>query len=306
MSSETTTGSTPGISVIVASKVGSPFIDQCLASLAKEAAELGAEVIVVAAGESSYAERIASSFPWTRVIHAADISKVPALRRRGVDEAKGEIVAIIEEHCSAAPNWLHRALAGHAMGPYGAVGGPIVDYNYRRLRDWVVYFLEYNGALPPYPNGETLDLNDANIAYRRDVLVAYRDLLDDGYWPMTMHPTLIEKGVKLLSVPDMIVHHRGPFNFGYYLHQRYLFSRAFAGVRAQSQSGVRRAAYLVGAPLIPIVLLARIASRVVQKRCHIGKFVATLPLMIPALIVLVAGEWVGYLLGPGDALSEVE
>ncbi|MGA7373126.1 MAG: glycosyltransferase, partial [Methyloceanibacter sp.] len=113
MSSETT-GSTPGISVIVASKVGSPFIDQCLNSLAKEAAELGAEVIVVAAGEPSYAERITAAFPWTKVIHAADLSKVPALRRRGVDEAEGAIVAIIEEHCSAAPDWLHRALAGHS------------------------------------------------------------------------------------------------------------------------------------------------------------------------------------------------
>jgi glycosyltransferase involved in cell wall biosynthesis len=298
--------SKPRISVVLASKVGAPFIDQCLNSLAKEAAELEAEVIVVAAGRSSYAEHLAAAFPWTKVVHAADLSKVPALRRRGVDEAKGEIVAIIEEHCSAAPDWLNRALAAHSTGIYGAVGGPIVDYDYSRLRDWVVYFLEYNGALPPYPRGETFDLNDANIAYRREILISHRNLLDDGYWPMTMHPTLISKGHKLLSVPDMIVHHRGPFKFGYYLHQRYLFSRAFAGVRAERQSAVRRAAYLVGAPFVPIVLLARMASRVVQKRCHVGRFVATLPLMIPALIVFVAGEWAGYLFGPGDALSKVE
>ena len=38
--------SNPRISVVVASKVGAPFIDQCLNSLAKEAAELEAEVIV--------------------------------------------------------------------------------------------------------------------------------------------------------------------------------------------------------------------------------------------------------------------
>jgi glycosyltransferase involved in cell wall biosynthesis len=301
-----TSRSNPRISVVVASKVGAPFIDQCLNSLAKEAAELEAEVIVVAAGQSSYAEHLAAAFPWTKVVHGANLSKVPALRRRGVDEAKGEIVAVIEEHCSAGPDWLNRALVAHSRGIYGAVGGPIVDYDYSRLRDWVVYFMEYNGALPPNPRGETFDLNDANIAYRREILISHRNLLDDGYWPMTMHPTLISTGIKLLSVPDMIVHHRGPFNFGYYLHQRYLFSRAFAGVRAEGQSAVRRAAYLVGAPFVPIVLLARMANRIVQKRCRVGKFVATLPLMIPALIVFVAGEWVGYLLGPGDALSKVE
>jgi glycosyltransferase involved in cell wall biosynthesis len=299
-------GPSPRISVIIASKVGSPFIEQCLNSLQKEAVQLQAEVIVIAAGHSSYAERIAAAYPWSKVIHATDLLKIPALRRRGLEEARGEIVAIIEEHCSAAPDWLHRAIAGHSRGRYGAVGGPIVDYNYRRLRDWLVYFLEYNGALPPYPSGETFDLNDANIAYHRDILVSHRNLLDDGYWPMTMHPTLVAEGIKLLAVPDMIVHHRGPFNFGYYLRQRYLFSRAFAGVRAGTQSNIRRAAYLAGAPLIPFVLLARIAGRVIQKRCRVGKFFATVPLMIPALFVFVAGEWVGYLLGPGKALSKVE
>jgi glycosyltransferase involved in cell wall biosynthesis len=299
-------GESPRISVIIASKVGSPFVEQCLDSLQKEAAQLQAEVIVIAAGHSSYAERIAAAFPWTKVIHTPDLSKIPAMRRRGVEEARGEIVAIIEEHCSAAPDWLHRAIAAHSRGQHGAVGGPIVDYNYRRLRDWVVYFLEYNGALPPYPNGETFDLNDANIAYRRDILIAHHNLLDDGYWPMTMHPALLARGIKLLAVPDMIVHHRGPFNFGYYLRQRYLFSRAFAGVRARTQSNIRRAAYLAGAPLIPFVLLARIAGRVIQKRCRVGKFLATVPLMIPALFAFVAGEWVGYLLGPGEALSKVE
>ena len=36
------------------------------------------------------------------------------------------------------------------------------------------------------------------------------------------------------------------------------------------------------------------------------KFAQSLPLLIPALIVYVAGEFVGYLAGPGDALLRVE
>ena len=54
------------------------------------------------------------------------------------------------------------------------------------------------------------------------------------------------------------------------------------------------------------MLLARIARNVWQKRCRVPQFVLSLPLMVPALVVLVAGEWAGYLLGPGDALSKVE
>jgi glycosyltransferase involved in cell wall biosynthesis len=294
------------MSVIIASKVGPPFIDQCLSSLADQAAELDAEVIVVTPRPDDYAERITKEFPWVRVVRETETSKIPALRRRGVQEATGEYVAIIEEHCSAAPDWLKQTLAAFERGDYAAVGGAITDYGYDRTRDWVVYFIEYNGALPPVAAGETDNLNDANIAYPRKLLLEHRDLLDEGYWPMTLHPTLLAKGHKLLAVPEMVVYHRGPFDFFYYLHQRFLFSRAFAGVRAQAQSPARRFAYLVAAPVIPFMLLGRIGRTVIGKRCRVGEFVKSLPLTVPALTVLVAGEWVGCLLGPGNALTEVE
>ena len=104
----------------------------------------------------------------------------------------------------------------------------------------------------------------------------------------------------------MVVVHSGPFDLGYYLRQRYWFSRAFAGARAKSLPPSRRLAYLVAAPLVPPVLLARIASRVWRKRRHVDKFAKALPLFVPALLAFVAGEWVGYLAGPGDALLKVE
>ena len=294
------------ISVVVASKVGAPFIGFCLASLETQAKAIGAEVIVVAAGSEAYVDQLRRDYPWVRAIHSKEITQVPALRRIGVEHARGKAIAIIEEHCSAATDWLERALAALASGDYGAVGGPVVDYGYKRLRDWVVYFLEYHGALPPAPQGATENLNDANIAYPRALLIEHIGLLDDGYWPMTLHPTLLGKGSTLLSVPDMVVHHRGPFNFGYYLGQRFLFSRAYAGVRAQKQSVVRRLAYIVLAPVVPFMMLARIASIVLAKGRNVGRFVAALPLLSVSLVVMVAGEWLGCVAGPGDALAKVE
>jgi glycosyltransferase involved in cell wall biosynthesis len=296
----------PQISVVIASKVGAPFIDQCLESIRQQVQTLDAEALVVTPRGGAYVSRLQQRFPWVRVIHDATVSKIPALRRRGVQEARGEYVAIIEEHCSAGPEWLQQALAAFGRGDCAAVGGAISDYGYSRLRDWVVYFVEYNGSLPPVAAGETPHLNDANIAYPRRVLLEHLDLLDEGYWPMTLHPTLVARGATLSSVPEMVVYHRGPFDFGYYLHQRFLFSRAFAGVRARRQSIAHRLAYLVAAPALPLLLLARMTRIVVQKRFRVATFAKTLPLTVPALVVLVAGEWCGCLLGPGDALSRVE
>jgi glycosyltransferase involved in cell wall biosynthesis len=240
------TGAAPQLSVVIASIVGPPFIDDCLESLRAQAAELAAEVKVVACGTTEYADRIRRAFPSVAVIHRAERETVPRLRQYGVQQASGEIVAIIEEHCVGARDWLRSAAAAHAAGEYGAVGGPVVDHAYSRLPDWTVYFVEYNVSLPPVPSGETTFLNGANIAYRRRVLREHEHLLGQGYWEATLHPVL------------------------------------------------------------PFVLLGRMASRVWQKRCRVGKFALSVPLLLPALTVYVAGEWMGYLAGPGDALSKVE
>ncbi len=296
----------PRVSVVIASLVGAPFIDECLASLERQAAGLGAEVIVVACGPPAYADRIARKFQWVRVIHRVERETVPDLRKRGVEEASGEVIAIIEEHCLAAPDWLARTLDAHAGGDFGVVGGPVMDHGYARLRDWVVYFIEYNNSLPPWRDGEQHDLNGANIAYTRAVLLKYREYLSGGYWEASLHPRLRVGGVKFRPAREMLVHHRGPFDYGYYLRQRYWFSRAYAGARSQHLPASRKIAYLVAAPVAPFLLLARTASRVLARRCRVKKFALSIPLLIPALFAYVAGECMGYLAGPGDALSKVE
>jgi glycosyltransferase involved in cell wall biosynthesis len=292
------------VSVVIASIVGPPFIDECLDSVAAQSKECGAEVIVVACGAADYASRIATKYPWVKVIHRAERETVPDLRRHGVEAASGTVIAIIEEHCVAAPDWLQQAVQVHASGDFGVVGGPVVSDNYARLRDWVVYFCEYNNYLPPWQEGGPHDLGSANIAYSRAVLLKYKDKLSGGYWEAGLHPVLFADGVKFHAAAKMIVYHRGPFDFGYYLQQRFWFSRAFAGARNLPAS--RKIAYLVASPLLPFLLLARMAMRVSKKRCHMGKFIQCLPLFIPVLVVYVAGEFIGYMAGPGDALLKVE
>ncbi|HTM50669.1 MAG TPA: glycosyltransferase family A protein, partial [Bryobacteraceae bacterium] len=98
---------------MIASIVGPPFIDDCLASVEQQAKQCGAEVIVVACGTAAYARRIGEKFPWVRVVHRENRETIPDLRRHGVEQARGEIIAIIEEHCLAAPDWLAQAIAAH-------------------------------------------------------------------------------------------------------------------------------------------------------------------------------------------------
>jgi len=295
----------PVVSVVIASIVGPPFIDDCLASVFAQKQAPAFEVIVVDCRGQENVARLAQRFPDVHFIQLERRETVPQLRRIGVEQARGGIVAIIEEHCLAADNWL--ASLSSAFAPeYVAVGGPVDFRPDGRLRDWITYFIEYNSYLPPWPEGDSSNVGSANAAYRKETLDANLALLSNGYWEATLHPKLLAEGAKFRSVPGMIAYHRGPFDYFYYVRQRYLFSRAFAGARRDALSASKRAAYLLAAPAIPFVLLARIGSRVFAKKCHLDKFFLSLPLLVPAMTVYVFGEWMGYAFGPGDALMEVE
>ncbi len=295
----------PTVSVVIASVVGPPFIDDCVASIFAQRNAPSFEVIVADCAGPDNVARLSKRFPKARFISVPTRETVPQLRRIGFEQSRGAIVAIIEEHCLAAENWL-AALSAAFSPDYVVVGGPVDFRDDGRLRDWITYFIEYHSYFPSASDAGSFEVGSANAAYRRQALESNVARLADGYWEATLHPRLLREGTRFRRVPEMVVYHRGPFDYFYYLRQRYLFSRAFAGARRGTLSVAKRAAYLLAAPVIPILLLARIGSRVFSKKCHQGKFLLSLPLLIPALTSYVFGEWMGYAFGPGQALMEVE
>ena len=91
----------------------------------------------------------------------------------------------------------------------------------------------------------------------------------------------------------MGVRHTGPFDFGYYLGQRYLLSRVWGGTQRNKAPFAKRLAYLVTAPLFPFLWLARIGRRVLESRRQLPRFAEALPLLLPVALVCVWGEWLG-------------
>jgi hypothetical protein len=296
----------PSVSIVIASGAGGAFLARCLDSLREQAVAEGAEVLVVDRLGGEFADRIRRDYPFATIIPAEGEPRasVPQLRKIGALRARANLVAIIEEHCVAPPHWL-TTIRGAMRPDDAAISGPILDNNFRRVRDWVVYFSEYNNYLPPWPDGERATLSGANIAYRRDLLLKHQDVLGTGYWEVVLHPLLAPDG-KLRAVSAMGIHHTGPFDYLYYLEQRYLLSRVWGGTQKDRVSPLKRLFYLVAAPAFPLLLLARTAQRVLSKGRRVGRFLQAIPLMIPVACVYVWGEWLGYLSGPGDALERVE
>lgn len=296
----------PDVSVVVASGAGGEFLFRCLASLGSTVAGAAREVIVVDRVGEGTRRRIAREFPDVHVIPAPSDHRatVPEMRRIGAEAASSHIVAILEEHCTVPEGWV-AAIAENFEDGDAAIGGPILDSGFARLRDWCVYFSEYHNFMPPWPTGERFLLNGANIAYSRAKLMCHRDVLDRGYWEVVLHPLLARDG-RFRAVPQMGAHHTGPFDYGYYLRQRYLLSRVWGGTQKDLVPLTARAAHLLLGPIFPLFLFARVTARVLEKKQYLSRYLATLPLLAPAWCAYTWGEWLGYLRGPGRALEEVE
>lgn len=297
--------SKPELSVVIASCVGSPFITRCLKSLEHQIKGNDIECLVVDRAGGEIADGIVRDFPWVKLISRPAGESVPDLRRHGITEARADHIAIIEEHCTAREDWIATILR-LIRQPVAAIGGVVMDADYDRLTDWAVYFTEYNSYMPPMTRGRTQDVCTANCVYRRDLLVKGLPSAGGVFWEVGLNHSLIDAGETSISEPDLVVYKTGPFGLGYYLHQRYLLSRAFAGTRREHVSTAFRVAYLLLSPFLVPLLWARTAYRVFGKRRHIGKFLQVTPHLIPITATYVFGECVGFIAGMGDSLTKIE
>jgi len=305
-STEGTLADSPRVSVVVASGAGGDFLPRCLESLRDQVDPAHTEVLVVDRCGGETAARVRRRHPFVTLIEPRLDHRpgVPELRAIGAERARGDVVAILEEHCVAPPNWI-ATIRSSFRPDDAAIGGPILPQDYGRLRDWVVYLSEYHSFLPPWPEGERTSLNGANTAYDREKLLGHRDVLRTGYWEVVLHPAVAQEG-RFRSVPAMGVIHTGPFDYRYYLSQRYLLSRVWGGARRERVGLSRRLLYLGAAPLFPGLLLARIARCVARSEVPLRRYLLALPLLVPVAVAYVWGEWLGYLMGVGDALEKVE
>ena len=145
------------ISVVLAATEPSPDLAHCLAVLVPQAVAVGGEVIV---GEGYEEEapgaRAAAGSERVRWIRVPGAS-VFELRARGAESARGEIVALTEDHCVVGSDWCARILEAFERNPEAlAATGPVLNGATDRLIDWA-NFLHTFGAFFPPVNGAQRD-----------------------------------------------------------------------------------------------------------------------------------------------------
>ena len=296
---------TPRISVVIASINGRPYIDECLQALERQRGDVASQVIVVDCVGPSVTNYVRSRHPGVEVIAFDEPQSVPALRAAGILAARGEIIAITEDHCIPEPDWLESLDRAHREFAEVAIGGAVDNAATDRTIDWAVFFCEYSNFISPVDGGFVHDLPGPNVSYKRDRLLSLGDMLQDGYWETFLHWKLEEMGERLRSDPSIRVLHKKDFRFWSFFLERFHYGRAFAGTRNEFVPAGRRLFYLVFSPLLPPLLIQRIARRVWRRRRHLGAFAMSFPYILLFMAAWAAGEFVGYAIGPGKSALQL-
>ncbi|MFZ0088111.1 MAG: glycosyltransferase family A protein [Solirubrobacteraceae bacterium] len=117
--------SQPSASIVIPSRGRPSYLDVALASIAPQAAALGAEIIVVDDGDDP-ATAAVSRRHGARVIPSRPPGGANAGRNAGVDAAGADLIVMTDDDVEAPPNWLDALLAGIEAAPHADVfGGPI-------------------------------------------------------------------------------------------------------------------------------------------------------------------------------------
>lgn len=293
------------ISVVIACVNRLPSIHDCLSALERERKGFQVEILVLCCCQDGTAAHVAKHFPNVTLVHFEKRLGIPELRAIGMARATGEIVSIIEDHCIVQDGWFREILKAHDKG-YQAVGGTVVNGSVERSIDWAVFLCEYSGVMPPIPDGEVSGITGNNVSYRKAILDRVDESVKKECWEFFLHQELSKQGVTFLSAPSIVVSHKKEFGFWYFMAQRYYYSRSFAGMRRKRTSLPVRLVYCCASPLLPGLMLWRMTRQVLNKQQHVGTFLRTLPLQAAFMVSYAVGEFVGYLLGSGDSLLEVE
>lgn len=296
----------PALSIVLATPGHWSVIRVTLQHLLAQTARERLEVLVVTPSRDRLALPLEpyAAFGSLRILELGEFRSIGRANAAGVRQADAALVALAEDHCFPEPEWAQALISAHEED-YAAVGPAIRNANPDTAVSWADLLIGYGPWLWPARRREVEFLPGHNSCYKRDVLLALEDRLESLMEAETLlHWSLRENGRKLLLEPSAVAAHTNFSRWGSLLRVQFFNGRLFAGSRLRSLGGARRWVYVVGSPLIPVVRLLRILQQV-RDSGSLRRMLACLHALLPALVLDGAGQFVGYLLGVGNAQQRV-
>ncbi len=226
-------------------------------------------------------------------------------RALAVREARGDVIAFIEDHCFPAPDWSAAIRTAFTEGDWAAVGYAFTCDNPRTYTSRACMTADYGMFTHPCPRGTRTHLPGNNVAYRTGELRALGARLEALLSPdFVIQDYFRRQGRPLFLESRAMAAHQNPERLGPMLAANHHYCRLLADRRATTQewTPLRRVFYglaaLPAAPVIKLIRMVRQCGNDPEKRARLA---ASLPVVAITFAVSAVGESLGYLLGAGDA-----
>lgn len=231
----------PSVSIIVPVLNREKSIGPCLQSLI-ELDYPDFEIIIVDNGSVDNTRKIIANYP-VKLLYEKQIGAYLA-RNRGIDAARGEIIAFTDSDCVADKNWLRNLARNFRSNNTGGVGGNLLPFSPRTITE---AFLAL-GRLRIYHSKRISQigkqgnrflshaLGSANMSFRKSVLVSVKGFnprLPDfgGDYDLTWR--VKRAGYEIIYDPEALVHHHMRNSISKMLKQFYTFGRELPGLLAE-------------------------------------------------------------------------
>lgn len=267
------------------------------------------EIIVVTRHGKNEQNYFRQKYQNVKLIAAPPETAITGLRSIGIKHSVGSVVVVTEDHCVPSEKWLATVERRIAEG-FDVVGGAVENAWDERLRDWAAFLTEYAFAIrsrdEKTDDGEHGSIPGNNVAYRRELIDGLCETLDADLWESFYYDDLRREGKRLMHDSEMLLYHRRPFDFFYFIGQRFHFCRSYAEMRSQSLNGFGRVKYGLGSAILPPLLWLRGLQTLLKKQRMVGRYILCSPLMAFYLCAGAFGEMIGYFFGGGTSLGRVE
>jgi hypothetical protein len=296
-------GDDPKLSIVLASSHAWPEAERTLRALLDADSTTDFEVILCAGGTpppATFGDRRLS-------VLVAPGESVFALRAQGIERARGEIVAITEDHCIPAPDWAAALVSAHARHP-DAVGlsGAVANGATASAWDWANFLMTFAEHMPPLDGAAAKRAPSvANGSFKRAPIDATRPVTP-GWVELELMPRLVGAGAVARDGGPLVTHDQSHGGVWANLVAHFHNGRASAGLRVERPGvGSVRAEWRRLATL-PWRLTRELQTALAARPPLTG--VAARGARLGPLLALAhaAGELVGLLSGPGSSAERLD
>ena len=290
------------LTVTIATNDGWQTLRQAYAPLREQAEAAGAEILL-ADGSGGLPPAPGELGPTTRWIEmpGSDISE---MRMRAYREARGQIIAMTEDHVLVAPDWVEAVLRAHREhSEAAAIGGAVRNGSPRHDVDWASFYSGHAPFLAPLPAGPVEYLSGINVSYKRSALRGALTPMGDRAIETLVNDQIKAAGGVLVADDRLVVTHLQSRGIRSTTRLHYYAGRHFEGTRRATQTDATGRA--VRAIALPLPRAAKRLATALRRGEPVGRVARVIPAIVLLATAQAAGELVGIFRGPGRSATKL-